>query len=288
MGQPEEAVAGSANQLAGTVSADRVVLTLGKFSATDIFDGNRYAHDPRSDFLNGSVIDAGPFGYAADAWGFTYGGAAEWSVGPWTWRGGVFQLSREPNGKVTGVDFDQFLLVAEAEHRHEWNGLAGKVKLLAFMNRGRMATYGDAVRLGQATGEVPGVSLVRRRDSRSCATLNVEQALNSDLGAFARFGFNDGSKEAYEFTEIDNSVSAGLSLRGGAWQRPDDVLGVAVVTNGMSGDARDYFAAGCIGILIGDGRLKYAREQVAEAYYVWRPNPHLSFGADVQHIAYPA
>ena len=285
---PSEPVTGAANQLAGTVPSQRVVLTLGKISATDIFDTNSYAHDPRADFLNWSVIDAGPFDYAADAWGFTYGGAAEWVNGQWTWRGGIFQLSKVPNGKVTGVDFDQYTLVAEGERRHEWNGLAGKIKLLGFMNRGRMASYEDAVRLGQTTGQPPDASLVRRRSSRSGATLNVEQALSSNVGAFARLGVNQGSKEAYEFTEINNSVSAGLSVKGGAWKRPDDVLGLALVTNGLSSAARDYFAAGGIGILIGDGRLKYGREQIAEAYYAFRFNPHLALGFDLQRIVHPA
>ena len=283
-----EPVTSAANQLAGTVSAESVVLTLGKFSVTDIFDTNSYAHDPRSDFLNWSVIDAGPFDYAADAWGYTYGGAAEWSTGSWTWRAGVFQLSEVPNGKVTGVDFAQYMLVAEGERRYEWSGLAGKFKLLGFMNRGRMAAYEDAVRLGQTTGQPPDVALVRRRSSRSGATLNVEQALSSDVGAFARLGVNHGGEEAYEFTEINNSLSAGVSVKGGAWKRPDDALGLALVTNGLSSAAQNYFAAGGIGILIGDGRLTYGREQIAEAYYAFRVNPHLALGFDVQRILHPA
>ena len=288
MGGPPEPIEASANQLAGQASAERVVLTVGKFSATDIFDTNSYAHDPRADFLNWSVIDAGPFDYAADAWGFTYGVAAEWSTGAWTWRGGVFQLSKVPNGKVAGVDFDQYMLVAEGERQYEWRGLAGKVKLLGFMNRGRMASYEDAVRLGQITGQTPDVALVRRRGSRSGVTINIEQGLSSNMGAFARLGFNDGTKEAYEFTEINNSISTGLSIKGGSWQRADDVLGLAVVTNGLSPAARAYFAAGGIGILIGDGQLNYAREQIAEAYYALRFNPHLAFGIDVQRIVHPA
>ena len=151
-----------------------------------------------------------------------------------------------------------------------------------------MAAYDDAVRLGQATGTAPDAALVRRRSSRSGMTINLEQALGSDVGAFARFGVNQGSKEAYEFTEINNSVSAGLSIKGGAWRRPDDVFGLAVVTNGLSGPARGYFSAGGIGILIGDGRLNYGREQIVEAYYALRPGSHFSFGFDLQRIVHPA
>ena len=288
LGHGEEQVDGAANQLAGTGSADKLVLTVGKFSATDIFDTNTFAHDPRSDFLNWSVIDAGTFDYAADPWGFTFGGTAEWSDGPWTWRGGFFQLSKEPNGKVAGIHFSQYMVVAEAERRHEWWGLAGKVKLLGFANRGRMAAYDDAVHLSQATGDPPDPALVRRQSSRPGVTLNVEQILGAHLGGFVRLGVNDGSKEAYEFTEINNSASAGLSFKGDAWGRVTDVFGVAGVSNGLSAAARRYFAAGGIGILIGDGALTYAREEIVEAFYAWRPMSHLSLTFDVQRIVHPA
>jgi high affinity Mn2+ porin len=288
LGPADQPGAGSANQLAGPSSSDKVTITVGKFSVTDVFDTNSYAHDPRSDFLNWSVIDAGPFDYAADPWGFTYGGAAEWTTGAWTWRGGIFQLSKMPNGKETGVDFDQYMLVAEAERRYQWQGLDGKVKLLGFMNRGRMGSYDDAVALGQATGTAPDTSLVRRRSSRSGAAINIEQAVSSAVGAFSRFGINSGGQEAYEFTEINDSVSTGLSLKGSVWQRPDDVVGLALVTNGLSAAARRYFAAGGIGILIGDGRLTYGREQIAEAFYALHLNPHLAFGLDLQRIVNPA
>jgi hypothetical protein len=43
------------NQLASSQNADRIVLTIGKFAVPDIFDTNRYAHDPRSDFFNYSL-----------------------------------------------------------------------------------------------------------------------------------------------------------------------------------------------------------------------------------------
>ena len=72
------------NQFAGEQTADGLVLTVGKFSVGDIFDTNKYAHDPRGDFLNWSIIDAGTFDYAAEAWGFSLGGTAEWYQGAWT------------------------------------------------------------------------------------------------------------------------------------------------------------------------------------------------------------
>ncbi len=278
----------AANQLERTNAINNVTLTVGKFSVTDIFDTNRYAHDPRTDYLNWSIIDAAAFDYAADAWGFTYGAAIEWMQNGWTLRGGVFQLSKVPNGKITAVDFRQYMLVGELEQRYEWLGHPGKIKFLGFVNRGRMATYRDAVQLAQKSGDTPDAALVRRFHSRPGSSVNIEQELSSDLGAFVRASVNDGTKEAYEFTEINKSISAGLSLLGDRWGRHDDIVGLAGVINGLSSEAKRYFSAGGIGILIGDGRLNYGTEKILETYYSFRINPYLKIALDYQYVHNPA
>ena len=65
------------NQMAGRVAKDRFVLTVGNFSALDIFDDNAYAKDPRTQFLNWSNMAYTAYDYAADARGFGWGFAAE-------------------------------------------------------------------------------------------------------------------------------------------------------------------------------------------------------------------
>lgn len=276
------------NQLAGTASSDNLTFTAGKFSVIDIFDTNTYAHDPRADFLNWAVVDAGAFDYAADAWGFTFGAAAEWTQGWWTLRAGAFQMSEVPNAKVAGFHPGQHMLVTEFETRHNWDGHPGKVKLLAFVNQADMANYRDAVQLAQQSGSVPDVSLVRRRQNRPGAVLNIEQELASDLGVFVRASANDGGKEAYEFTEINRSLSAGVSLKGSRWGRTDDTLGVAAVANALSSDARAYFAAGGLGILIGDGALDYGPEKILETYYSLQLNRYLAVAVNYQRVENPA
>ena len=96
LGGKSETIDPDINQFGGTQTADRLVITLGKFSAPDIFDANKYAHDPRKDFLNWALIDTGTFDYAADAWAFTYGTAVEWYQGDWTYRVGLFDLPSFP------------------------------------------------------------------------------------------------------------------------------------------------------------------------------------------------
>ncbi len=288
-GGPVETVAPGPNQLGGTRTANNLVITAGKISVTDIFDANAYAHDPRADFLNWSIVDAGAYDYAADAWGYSYGIAAEWTEDWWTLRFGLFDLSRVPNTTQLERGFGQFELVGEAEERHTFLGEPGKLRFLAFVNRGRMGSYDAAVRLGQQTGLMPDTALVRNYASRPGFSINLEQRIVDDLGFFARASVNDGSKEAYEFTEINRSASAGFSLKGLRWGRPNDTVGIAGAVNALSDAARRYFAAGGMGILIGDGQLPhYATENIAEVYYQARMTAWLSASVDYQFIANPA
>ena len=289
LGGAAETIEPGPNQLAGQRQADNVTFTAGKFAVTDIFDTNAYAHDARSDFLNWSIIESGAYDYAADAWGYTYGGAVEWTQSWWTLRAGVFDLSRVPNSRFLERGFGQFEAVVEAEERHELLGWPGKLKALFFANRGRMANYNDAVRLGQETGTTPDVAAVRRYATRPGIALNLEQQIAPDLGAFARASLNDGHKEAYEFTEINRSIAAGLSLNGERWRRPNDTFGIAGVVNDISKDARNYFAAGGLGILIGDGQLpKAGLEKILEAYYSIAVSAGMNFALDYQHVDNPA
>ena len=268
LGGESQKVDASINQFAGSQTSNRVVLTVGKISVADIFDNNRYAHDPRGDFLNWSIIDTGTFDYAADAWGYTYGATAEWYHGPWTVRGGLFDLSIVPNSTDLDARFSQFQWVGEIEHRHQLWGRDGKVAVTGFLTRGRMGRFDDAIQLALATGGSADISAVRQYASRTGVSANVEQQISDDLGIFARAGWADGNREPYEFTDIDRTVAGGLQLTGKRWGRPDDTIGVAGVVNGISSVHQAFLNAGGLGILVGDGMLPhYGPEQIIEAYY---------------------
>lgn len=256
------------NQFAGSQSANRIVLTVGKFSVGDIFDTNKYAHDARSDFLNWSVIDAGTFDYAADAWGYTLGAAAEWYQGNWTVRGGMFDLSVVPNSTDLDPDFSQFQWVGEIEHRHELWGQPGKVAITGFLSRARMGNFQDAINLANLTGTPADIAAVRQYQSRGGVSLNVEQQIVPDVGFFARAGWADGNVEPYAFTDIDRTVSGGLSVSGNKWGRPDDTFGLAGVVNMITKEHQEFLNAGGLGILVGDGQLPHpGPEQILETYY---------------------
>ena len=104
--------------------------------------------------------------------------------------------------------------------------------------------------------------------SRGGVSINLEQQITEELGLFARAGFADGGIEPYEFTDIDRTAAAGLSLNGKQWGRPDDTLGVAGVVNGITKVHQEFLNNGGLGILIGDGMLPHpGPEQIVETYY---------------------
>jgi len=277
------------NQFALPQSANRLVITLGKMSVVDIFDVNRFAHDPRADFLNWSVIDAGTFDYAADSWGYSVGGAAEWYDGSWAWRAGVFDLSDVPNSESLAPRFDEYQVDVEAEHRHEVGGQPGKIDLTGFESRGRMGLYADAIARGEADGLPPELAPVRRYRKRDGISLNLEQQISADVGMFARLGDAGGNVEAYEFSDIDHTASVGVSVGGGPWRRPADTLGVAEVFNAASRDLRQYLAAGGLGILTGDGQLPHAGpEHILETYYELAVVSAVHVTLDYQWVDNPA
>ena len=295
LGGQTEKVDADQNVFAGSRTADRLVFTLGRFAITDIFDTNKYANNAKSDFLNWSLVNAGTFDYAGDAWGFTYGAAAEWYQGRWTVRGGVFDLSatpaggNSPRGGELDPTFGQYQLVGEIEERHEIAGQPGKLKVTGFLSHGAAGLFADAIALAQMTGQPADINAVRiNATNRTGLSVNLEQQVNDTVGVFARAGWADGRIEPWDFTDIDRTLSGGVSLNGKQWGRPDDTVGIAGVVNGIAGVHQAFFNAGGLGILVGDGQLPHpGPEQILEAYYSYAFSSAIKLSFDYQFIVNP-
>lgn len=292
LGGETTAVAPDLNVLGGSTTANRVVATIGKFGVVDVFDTNTYGQGPRTGFLNWAAINAGAFDYVADAWGFTYGASLEWYQDWWTLRAGVFDGSVAPNSKFLETRFGaQFQMVQEAEARYTIAGQAGKVKILGFETRAKLATFSQLAAFYAANPDdtIEQAEVVRHLRNKFGGEINLEQAITADLAAFMRASFNDGRTESYEFTDITRSISTGLTLAGTSWNRPDDSIGIVAIINNTSHVLKEYLAAGYYGILIGDGRLTNAApEQVIEAYYSFLVHKGVSVTADYQVANHPA
>ena len=291
-GGSDEKIEGGINQMAGTVNKNRFVLTLGNFSTLDVFDGNAYAKDPRTQFMNAAFMAPLSYDYAADARGFGWGFAAEWYQDDWVLRFGRMTGPKKPNmlpiyykiGKHYG---DQL----ELEHAHTlWEQL-GKVRLMTWRNRAILASFKDGHDYLNANPSADPQAIVAIRNGERIKYgfgINIEQAITDNLGFFMRAMKADGRTETYAFTETDGSIGTGFVLKGGAWGRDMDTLGIGYSRNTLSKERRKYLEAGGISFFIGDGALNYRPEQLFETYYslnVWK-NAFLT--ADYQRMKNPA
>ena len=151
-----------------------------------------------------------------------------------------------------------------------------------------MGNFQDAIELAQISGGTADIAAVRRYRSRAGVHLNLEQQINPAVGFFARAGVANGNAEPYEFTDIDRTISAGVSVNGKSWGRPDDTFGIAGVANGITNVHQQFLNAGGFGILVGDGQLpRYGTEKIMETFYSF-PFVFSRVTLDYQLIANPA
>jgi high affinity Mn2+ porin len=170
--------------------------------------------------------------------------------------------------------------------------------------------------MSEMSGQPPDITLSRQPGRTKYGFgINEYQELGPLFRVFGRLGWADGKNEAFAYTEVDNTFLVGGDVRGTRWRRPDDRMGLAFVTNGLSDLHADYLRRGGYGFLLGDrgtfgapaipcpafipptptplgcggasGYLNYGRETIVEQYYnfhVWRG----AFAAeDLQFIANP-
>jgi high affinity Mn2+ porin len=289
LGGEQEEVADAANQLPGKRDVDRITVTVGRFAIGDFFDGNSYAKDPRLDFMNWAMWSSAAYDFPADLPGYTRGAVVELNRKDWALRAGLFQVPSAPNSDV--LTFKTGGAVVEFEERHTVFDQPGKLRLGVFANRGNTGNYRNALAISAAdpTLDINDVMVgIRRENLKYGFYLNAEQQLMNDVGLFARASWNDGRNEILSFTDIDRSVSGGLSVKGSYWGRPSDTIGVGGAINGLSGAHRDFLAAGGLGLLIGDGRLNYSNERILETYYAYAIDKNFTFTADYQLITNPA
>ena len=277
------------DQLSGVVSKRRLEITAGKLAASDLFDLNRYANTTRQQFLNWDLFNNTAWDFAADTRGYSNGVALAWIHSLWTLRVGSFQMPTVANGNKFDSDLrrargDQVELTLMAPR----TGTVGR--FLSYINHGRMGNYVEALAKARATNTTPDIATDGQAGrSKYGWGLNVEQPLadGGETGAFARVGWSDGKNESFVFTEVDRHASAGFQISGVHWGRRDDRIGIAGVRTGIVQGHRDYLNAGGLGFLLGDGRLNYGPEQIAETYYRAQMGRYFQVSPDVQYIRNP-
>src|SRR5208283_3244103 len=246
LGGEQEFVPADGLTLAGKHDVSRLAVTVGRIGAIDIFDDNSYAGDPSTQFMNWALVTNAAWDYPADSLGFTTGLTLELNQRKWALRYGFFQIPAAANTWTAedalfikpgyqsiqagdGHFWQDWGMAVEFERRYSLYGHLAALRLLSFLNQGRMGSYTAAL-------AVPGIDIKQTYAYRRNYGfgLNLEQAISENVGLFSRLGWNLGRNEAWMFTDINYTASLGLSVNGEAWRRPADTFGLAGVISGIS------------------------------------------------------
>src|SRR5277367_4834526 len=300
LGGSQEDVPDDQLTLAGKEDISRLVFTVGRFAAIDIFDHNTYANDPRTQFMNWALVNNEAWDYPADSLGETMGLAAELNQPKWTLRYGCFLLPRYPNSLTAedqvlkwpyessaqdGPFLSTWGMVTEFERRYDLLTQPGAIRLLAYLNKANMGSYQQAIDNPTRPADINATGKYRYKYGFG---VNLEQGISENVGFFSRLGWNDGQNQAWMFTDVDYEASLGVSVKGKSWHRTDDTFGLGSAFGGIVKTEQEFFEAGGTGLLAGDGNLNYGWEKILEAYYnfdVWKS---VQLTGDYQFISNPA
>jgi hypothetical protein len=268
------------------VPRHRLEVRIGKLSTADLFDVNPAGSDSHMQFMNWTVDNNGAFDYAADTRGYTYGFVLEYQGPIVEARFGLMLMPTVANG----IDLDWNLANSSAQNLElevkysRRPGWAGTVRLLGYANRANMGDYQEAI---DAPGR-PDITAHRHPGTTKYGVgVNVFQELGGKVRAFSRGGWNDGRFESFAYTEVDDTFEIGADLAGPWWRRPNDKIGLAFVTNGISVPHRRYLQRGGLGFLLGDGNLRYGRENIVELYYNLQVYRGAFLAGDFQYVENP-
>ncbi|MDF2433875.1 MAG: high affinity Mn2+ porin [Mucilaginibacter sp.] len=265
-GTEKDTIESDVNQLAGLKSKRYFSLAAGKFNMGDFFDQNNFSHDPRSQFMNWALMDNAAWDYPANTRGYVIGAYSELGQPTWTLRFAFTMTVTEANSSTWDAKIAKAnTQTIEFEKRYTIGGQKGTLRILGFLNNGKFGNYNLAV---AQNPKAPNVDSTRAYGRHKYGLgINTDQYITKNFGVFAKASYNDGHTETWFFTEIDRSVTFGGVLKGAQWHRSEDEAGLAFIVNGLSAPHRNYLASGGYGFLIGDGKLNYAPEMIAECYY---------------------
>ncbi len=283
------------NQVKDKIPTSRITISAGKFAISDFYDDNSYSHDPRSEFFNWSLMSNGAWDYPANTRGYTMGVVAELIKPTWAIKLSSVAVPRIANApKLEYVFGKAHSETIEFEKKIQIAKHPGALRFIVSNTYSKAPSYQNGLKaistvntqlLDIISGDAEGTQYGGKKFGLG---FSGEQELTNEIGLFSRLGWNDGKYATWAFTEIDQSFSLGLSVKGNKWNRPDDVAGIAIVSNGLSADHRNFLKAGGYGFIIGDGKLNYGHEAILETYYNAKLSKFFWVTADYQFVNNPA
>ena len=216
LGDGVTAVDRAKDQIGGGEASTRLELKVGRMAVNDDFDNNRYAGDPRGEFLNWSLWANTAWDYAANTRGYTDGIVLGFVSSAWSLKYGIYRMPVMANGQQ---------LVSSLTRANGQNlqltlsdlPTGTIVRLLGFFNTASMGLYRQALEIAAADHTIPNIVADDRPGRQKHGYgLNFEQPIadEGETGAFLRWGWNDGNEESFAFTEVDELVSFGAQLSG--------------------------------------------------------------------------
>ena len=284
--------------LSTKVPARRFEIRIGKMTLPDTFDVNSVGSDSHLQFTNWTIVNNGAWDYAADTRGYTVAGILEYDDKVWSARYAIAAMPTVANG----IDLDWAISRANGQN---WEfelrkGLfarwlnpkrEGALRALSFVNHAHMGDYRESVDQyldGQVT--TPDITATRKNGAVKYGFgLNTEQEVTDSLRLFGRFGWNDDRNESFVYTEVAQTIEFGGDYNGRSWRRKNDKVGVAYVSNAIKRDHQNYLHYGGLGFLLGDGNLRYGREDIVEWYYnahIWHGLYGMIGGTEIAHPGY--
>ncbi len=274
------------NKLGGMIPTKYIALTIGKICVSDFFDTNKYSHDPRTQFMSWGLMDNGAWDFAANTKGYTPSIVIEWVTPHDALRYGISLLPKVANGMQMDWHLQRSSSHSlEYTHNYSLEGKKGSVRLFSFINWANMGNYKESLKMDPTS---PNLFMTEKSGRTKYGFgVNVEQEINDFMGMFFRAGWNDGHNETWAFTEVDRTLSAGISADGSKWHRKNDTMGLADVISALSNSHRDYLKAGGQGFELGDGHLNYGLENLSELYYSFALKDNLFLSGAYQFIINP-
>ena len=284
------------NQVEENVPSSRITVSAGKFGLSDFFDHNAYSHDPRTQFMNWSLMSGTGWDYPANVRGYTWGFVVEIIKPTWEIRLSSALVPLVPNGAWMDWNYSKaHSETFEIEKKMKIRNRPGKVRFLLYNTLSKAASYKDAT-AKLKTGDSSMVALFtgdlewsKYGGRKYGFCFNFDQEIFDGIGIFGRASWGDGHTSIWAFTEVDESASLGLSVDGKRWKRTNDRFGLAFVLDGLSQDHIDYLNAGGKTFMLGDGKgnYHYGYEQIVETYYSVCLSSSLWISFDYQYAANP-
>jgi high affinity Mn2+ porin len=281
------------NQVAGKIPTSRITISAGRFAISDFFDHNTFSKDPRTQFFNWSAWANGAWDYPANTRGYTYGLVAELVKPTWSLRLSSVAVPRIANYHLMEYNSKAHSETVEWEQKFSLNKRPGAIRFIASHTASQAPSYEEGIKAIQDDNRflldvIQGNEEHKAYGGKKFSLgVNIEQELSNEIGLFSRAGWNDGKYATWAFTEIDRTISLGMSVKGTKWKRAGDVWGIAGVMNGLSKEHSNFLKAGGNGFIIGDGTLTYGNEGILETYYNACLNRFLWLTFDYQFIHHP-